>query len=165
MLVDIVSKNGNLLLNIPVRGDGTIDEDETACLEDIAGWMTVNGEGIFGTRPWKVYGEGPSVAAAQSGWWGWFGGSRDVAAKPYTTEDFRFTVKGDTLYAFSMALPHGEARITALGGKSPQGAKVKDVQLLGAAAPVKWQQTDDALVITCPEKLPSEYVSTFKISL
>ena len=163
MLVDIVSKNGNLLLNIPVRGDGTIDSDETACLEGIAGWMAVNAEGIFGTRPWKIYGEGSStVADAEKGH---FGGQRDVASKPYTPEDFRFTSKGDTLYAFSMTLPRGEAKIVALGGKSPQGAKVKDVQLLGAAAPVEWRQTDDALVITCPAKLPSEYLSVFKVTL
>ena len=163
MLVDIVSKNGNLLLNIPVRGDGTIDEDETACLEGIAGWMSVNAEGIFGTRPWKVYGEGPSTVEA--GEKNKYGGQKDVSAKPYTPEDFRFTAKGDTLYAFSMALPRGEAKITSLGTKSPQGVKVKDVQLLGAAAPVAWKQTDDALVITCPDKLPGEYVSTFKIAL
>jgi alpha-L-fucosidase len=162
MLVDIVSKNGNLLLNIPVRGDGTIDSDEQSVLEHMASWMTVNSEGIFGTRPWKIYGEGPSTveAAERNG----SGGMTDVTRKPYSTEDFRFTSQGDTLYAFSMALPQGQATIKSLGAKSPQGVKVKDVRLLGAAEPVKWQQTDDALVITCPAKLPSDYISVFKVA-
>ncbi len=64
MLVDIVSKNGNLLLSIPVRGDGTIDEDEVEFLEGMAKWMAVNGEAIFGTRPWRVFGEGPDAKPA-----------------------------------------------------------------------------------------------------
>ena len=163
MLVDIVSKNGNLLLNIPVRADGTIDSDEKACLESMASWMAVNSEGIFGTRPWKVYGEGPSTVASIEK--GAFGGQKDVSSKPYTTEDFRFTAKGNTLYAFSMTLPKGKAAIKSLGSKSPQEAKVKDVHLLGEKTPVKWQQTGDALVIDCPAKLPSDYISVFKIAL
>ena len=162
MLVDIVSKNGNLLLNIPVRGDGTLDSDEQSVLEHVASWMTVNSEGIFGTRPWKIYGEGPSTveAAERNG----SGRMTDVARKPYSTEDFRFTSQGDTLYAFSMALPQGQATIKSLGAKSPQRVKVKDVRLLGSAETVKWQQTDDALVITCPAKLPSDYISVFKVA-
>ncbi len=162
MLVDIVSKNGNLLLNIPVRGDGTIDSDETACLEGIASWMAVNSEGIFGTRPWKIFGEGPSTVGAGEA--NRFGGVRDVSSKPYTTQDFRFTAKGNTLYAFSMALPQGEAKIKSLGARSPQGVKVKRVQLLGTEGAVKWQQTDDDLIIECPATLPSKYISTFKIT-
>ena len=101
MLIDIVSKNGNLMLNIPVRGDGTIDEDEVACLEGIAKWIATNGEGIFATRPWKVYGEGPSVTTQAPS--GQFGGARDV--RPYTAEDIRFTSKGDSLYVFLMVWP------------------------------------------------------------
>jgi alpha-L-fucosidase len=163
MLIDIVSKNGNLLLNIPVRGDGTIDSDEQACLESIASWMSVNTEGIFGTRPWKIYGEGPSTTLA-SGDKGTFGGLKDVSTKPYTTEDFRFTSKGNILYAFSMALPQGDARIKSLGNQSPQTVKVTNVELVGSPAKLKWTQQDDALVISCPAKLPSQFVSTFKIT-
>jgi alpha-L-fucosidase len=162
MLIDIVSKNGNLLLNIPVKGDGTIDADEHACLESIAAWMSVNTEGIFGTRPWKIYGEGPSTLPSEDK--GHFGGLKDVASKPYTPEDFRFTTKGNVIYAFSMALPQGTARIKSLGAKSPETVKITKVELIGAAAPVKWTQQDDALVITCPAKLPSDFVSTFKIT-
>ncbi len=163
MLIDIVSKNGNLLLNIPVRGDGTIDSDENACLESIASWMSVNTEGIFGTRPWKIYGEGPSTLPSDDK--GHFGGLKDVSSKPYTTEDFRFTTKGNFIYAFSMALPQGQARIKSLGKLSPEKVQVTNVDLIGAGSKVKWSREDDALVINCPAKLPSAYVSTFKISI
>ena len=84
MLVDIVSKNGNLLLSIPVRGDGTIDDDEVAFLHSMANWMAVNGEGIFGTRPWKIYGEGPTQVS---------GGMFNEQKVHYTAEDLRFTTK------------------------------------------------------------------------
>ena len=114
MLIDIVSKNGNLLLSIPVRGDGTIDEDEVAFLEGLASWMHANGEGIFGTRPWKIYGEGPSVTGPVAQ--GQFGGARDV--RDYTAEDIRFTTKGDTLYAFVMAWPGEQAVIVKHGGRA-----------------------------------------------
>jgi len=81
--------------------DGTIDEDETSVVENIGTWMAPNSEGIYATRPWKVYGEGPSVTSA--GPRGQFGGARDV--RTYTAEDVRFTVKGNTLFAFVMAWP------------------------------------------------------------
>ena len=82
MLVDIVSKNGNLLLSIPLRGDGTIDDDETAFLHGLADWMAINGEGIFGTRPWDVYGEGPNESA---------GGSRNEGrSTDYAADDSAF---------------------------------------------------------------------------
>ncbi len=95
-LCDIVSKNGNLLLNIPVRGDGTIDDDELAVVTGIADWMDVNRECIFDSRPWKLFGEGPALSAAapinaQ--------GFNEGKGKPFTAEDVRFTTKGDTLYA------------------------------------------------------------------
>ena len=118
MLVDIVSKNGNLLLNIPVRGDGTIDEDEVAFLQEMAAWMDVNGEAIFGTRPWEVYGEGPSTTAQAE---------RDrplqrEAGTRYTAEDIRFTTKGDALYAIGLGWPEdgGKVTIKSLASDSPQ---------------------------------------------
>ena len=116
MLVDIVSKNGNLLLNIPVRGDGTIDDDEVKCLEGIARWMAINGEAIFGTRPWKIYGEGgprrPRRATSTSG-----------KGRPYTAADLRFTTKGDTLYVFALAWPaDGKLVVKSLGSGQPASA-------------------------------------------
>src|SRR4029077_6614140 len=79
MLIDIVSKNGNLLLNIPLKGDGSIDEDEQKFLAEISTWIPAHGDAIFATRPWKIYGEGPSTTNIQRGT---FGGARDV--RPYT---------------------------------------------------------------------------------
>ena len=85
-LIDIVSKNGNMLLNIPMRGDGTIDEDEERFLDGFTQWMDINGEGIYGTRPWVVYGEGPSTQNTGKIW--------DSEQAAYTAQDIRFTQKG-----------------------------------------------------------------------
>jgi alpha-L-fucosidase len=154
LLVDIVSKNGNLLLSIPVRSDGTIDDDEVQCLEGIAKWMSVNSQAIYDTRPWKVYGEGSSTAD---------NANHERQARTYTAEDFRFTAKGPTIYAMCMDLPKGQVKIKSLGKNSPETAKVADVTLLGDSGKIKWEQTDDALVIDCPDTLPSEYVIVFRI--
>src|SRR5262245_18555092 len=101
MLLDIVSKNSNLMLSVTVRADGTIDEREVAFLEGMAAWMKTNAEGVFGSRPWKVYGEGPSTVEAPEA--GQFGGARDVRSKPYTIEDIRFTTNGAALYVYLLA--------------------------------------------------------------
>ena len=97
MLIDIVSKNGNLLLSIPVRGDGTIDPDEHAFLEGMARWIAVNGEGIYGTRPWKI----PAEGAARAG-----GGMFNEGRTTYTAADIRFTTKG----RHALCVPDGLAR-------------------------------------------------------
>jgi len=164
MLVDIVSKNGNLLLSIPVRADGTIDEDETKLLEEMAAWMTVNSECIFGTRPWKIYGEGPAIEAQERGR---FGGIKDTPTNAFTAQDIRFTAKGDTLYAICLALPTGDVRITSLGKNSPQASSqvVKDVQLLGNSAKLRWSQQAEALTIRCPSQKPCEHAVAFKVLL
>jgi alpha-L-fucosidase len=133
MLLDIVSKNGNLMLSVPLRGDGTIDEDEAMFLDGLAAWMTVNGEGIFGTRPWTTYGEGPSAIEAPDA--GQFGGARDVRRAPYTSRDIRFTRKGNTLYAYVLAWPDSRS-VTLRSLAAPRGisGRVQHVELLGAGA-------------------------------
>jgi alpha-L-fucosidase len=159
MLVDIVSKNGNLMLSVPVRGDGTIDEDERAFLEALAAWMPVNGEAIFATRPWTMYGEGPSVTAPVQA--GQFGGARDV--RPYTAEDVRFTRRGDTLYAILMDWPAGPVTIAALGsGRSP--GRVARVELLGHGAPLAFEQTAAGLTTTLPGTRVGDHAYALKIS-
>jgi alpha-L-fucosidase len=162
MLIDIVSKNGNLMLSVPVRGDGTIDEDEVACLEGIAKWIAPNGEGIFATRPWKVYGEGPSVTAAAPQ--GQFGGARDV--RPYTAEDIRFTSKGDSLYAFVMAWPaDGKVTIKTLAQGSEHYPKdVARVELPGSSAPLAFSRDTAGLVVTLPATKPNDYAYALKIT-
>jgi alpha-L-fucosidase len=159
MLVDIVSKNGNLMLSIPVRGDGTIDADEVAFLEALAGWMPVNGEGIFGTRPWTIYGEGPSVTGPVAQ--GQFGGARDV--REYTAQDIRFTRKGDTLYAFVMAWPGEQVIITSLSsGRGPAG-KVQRVELLGSRVPLPFTQDAEGLKVRFPAQKTGDYAFGLKI--
>ena len=145
MLADIVSKNGNLLLNIPVRGDGTIDEKEEAVLEGIAAWMDVNKQAIFGTRPWKIFGEGPaSEGAALSAQ-----GFNEGKGKPFTAEDVRYTTKGNDLYALVLGQPKGPIKMPALGKSAALlDKKIASIQQLGATVPPTWNQEDTALVIT-----------------
>jgi len=167
MLLDIVSKNGNLMLSVPVRGDGTIDEHEVAFLEGMAAWMKTNAEGIFGSRPWKVYGEGPStVEQPVQPEAGQFGGARDVRSKPYTIEDIRFTTKGDALYAYLLApQPATQAVIKSLATNSPYtgGRKVKAVAILGGGK-LEWSQGEQGLSLKLPEKLPGSEAVGLKIS-
>jgi alpha-L-fucosidase len=150
MLLDIVSKNGNLMLSVPVRGDGTIDEHEVAFLEGLAGWMPLNEEGIFGSRPWKVHGEGPSTIEAPEK--GQFGGARDVRSKPYTSEDIRFTTKGGALYAYLLAVPaEPRAVIRSLATNAPHGGrKATNVSLVGERGPLEWSQDERGLTVTLP---------------
>ena len=164
MLLDIVSKNGNLMLSVPVRGDGTIDQHEVAFLEGIAAWMKRNAEGVFGSRPWKVYGEGPSTVETIEA--GQFGGARDVRSKPYTIEDIRFTTKSEALYAYLLApQPATQGIIKSLATNSPHtsGRKVKDVTILGGGK-LAWSQGEQGLSVKLPERLPSSDAVGLKIS-
>lgn len=162
MLIDIVSKNGNLLLSVIQTPEGDMEQDMLTILEDIASWTSVNGEGIYGTRPWKVYGEGPSVNEKKS--IGTFGGISDVKKSPYTSSDFRFTQKADTLYAFCMAKPTGEIRIVSLGERSKYiNKKIASVKILGVKEQLKWKQEQEALVIKMPATLGNNQTVTFKI--
>ena len=161
MLIDIVSKNGNLLLNIPVRGDGSIDELEIKVLDGITDWMKVNSEGIYASRPWKVYGEGPSTQKIARGA---FGGAADV--RPYTAEDMRFTSKGDVLYVFLMDWPESRElsikSLAANNGNYP--GEVGRVELLGTADPLPFSRDQNGTTIKLPEKAPSPYANVFRIT-
>jgi alpha-L-fucosidase len=152
MLVNIVSKNGNLLLNIPVRGDGTIDEDEIKFLQGLGDWMAVNGEGIFGSRPWKVYGEGPAHVA---------GGMFNENKITYGAQDIRFTTKDGALYAYFLGWPaDGKVTIHVLRPPLEAGSvagqlpllehQIKSIRLLGATDAVAWTQDADGLHVQLP---------------
>jgi alpha-L-fucosidase len=155
-LVDIVSKNGNLLLNIGPKSDGTIPDEVKQVLLAVGGWLKVNGEAIYGTRPWTQFGEGPTQVVA--------GTFHDTDTKPYTARDFRFTTKGETLYATEMAWPtDGKAVIHALAS-APGQAKVESVALLGSDAPVAFEQTAQGLVLHVPGAPPTPYASCFRIA-
>jgi alpha-L-fucosidase len=156
-LVDIVSKNGNLLLNIGPRSDGTIPDGVQQVLRDVGSWLKVNGEAIYGTRPWKIFGEGPTKVTE--------GAFHDTDTKPYTAEDFRFTKKGDALYAIELGWPSNhEAVIHSLGKAALADAKVGSVDLLGSDAKLSFDQRDDGLHIQLPETNSGKYAYTFRIA-
>jgi alpha-L-fucosidase len=154
-LIDIVSKNGNLLLNIGPRSDGTIPDEVQAVLRDVGSWLKVNGEAIYGTRPWRIYGEGPTQVAT--------GSFHDTDTATYTGEDFRFTIKGTTLYAFEMGWPSdGQTVIHALGN-SVGSQKIESVNLVGSDAKLQFQQQADGLHIQLPEQPPGRYAYVFRV--
>jgi len=159
MLVDIVSKNGNLLLNIPVRGDGTIDEDEHQFLTDLATWVPANGEAIYGTRPFVVYGEGPPDVAST-------GNFNEGKSRPYTSEDIRFTTKGDVLYAIALGWPEtGKLTVKALAeGPQAYPKAIGRVEMLGHSGALPFSRTKAGLVVTLPPQKPNEYAYTLKIT-
>ena len=147
-LCDVVSKNGNLLLSVPMRGDGTIDEKEERIVEEIAGWMGRYGAAIYGTRPWRIHGEGPfkpnSGAFAEGG-----------PNSPYTARDIRYARKGQDVHAFVLGWPEdGVARLTLWGKANPVGrGEVVRVTVPGSGAPLDFQRTDDALIAKLPSQL------------
>jgi alpha-L-fucosidase len=160
-LIDVVSKNGNLLLSIPLRGDGTPDSDELSILEGIADWMEVNQEAIHGTRPWKVMGEGPQMAEVAPIEGPGFNEGKGV---PFTAEDIRFTTKGDTLYAIVMGAPKSDLHIKSLGtGSKFLCEPITDISLLGGTDKIQWSQTTEALIIEAPKGPGSDIASVFVI--
>ncbi|WP_126244286.1 alpha-L-fucosidase [Chitinophaga rhizosphaerae] len=156
-LADVVSKNGNLMLSVPVRGNGTIDEQERAIVEAIGAWMRVNGEAIYGTRPWMVFGEGPATEAAASIAAANF---NEGKGKPFTAEDIRFTKKGSTLYAILLGWPEGgKTLVKSLAGKG----KVSSVKLLGHDAELVFGQSERGLEVQLPAQAPGKEAFALKI--
>ncbi|WP_158792627.1 alpha-L-fucosidase [Granulicella sp. L60] len=154
LLVDIVSKNGNLLLNFPLPNSGELDFAEREILAGITAWMAVNSEGIYATRPWKIFGEGPStkVVIAHNG----KEFDPNEGKKPdLNSSDIRFTTKGPVIYAFVQGWPEGAAVIPSLGTTSPQNpAKITSVMMLGHNEPLKFTQDATALNVTLPSNRP-----------
>jgi alpha-L-fucosidase len=155
-LADVVSKNGNLLMNVGPRPDGTIPEGAAKTLLAVGTWLKVNGDAIYGTRPWRQFGEGPTRFEA--------GSFHDTESKPYTAEDYRFTTKDGTLYAIELGWPKdGEAIIHALS--SGVGTReVASVELLGSAAPLTFQQKPDGLHIHVPAEPAGQYAYAYRIT-
>ena len=157
-LVDIVSKNGALLLNIGPRADGTIPEQDAEMLRSIGRWLAVNGEAIYASRPWKVFGEGPTQRAS---------GSFTDAKKPdFTSQDIRFTTRGETLYATFLAWPeNGRVVITSLAEKTGlYPASIVKVELLGADEPLSWVRDAAGLRVELPVDKPCEHAGVLKIT-
>lgn len=157
-LIDIVSKNGNLLVNVGPRSDGTIPDEVQKVLLDIGAWLKVNGEAIYGTRPWKIYGEGPTKIVE--------GAFHDTAISPFTEHDFRFTQKGDAVYAIALAWPtRGEVLIESLGSTALSGKKIEKVSLVGSTVELEYSQQTEGLHIRVPAQAPGRYAYCFKVLL
>ncbi len=147
-LCDVMSKNGNLLLSVPVRGDGTIDEREEQIVEEIAGWMGKFGSAIYGTRPWRYHAEGPTKPNTGSF-------NEGGPNSPYTAKDIRYARHGSDVHAFVLGWPEdGVARLTLLGRDNPVGrGEVARITTPGSEAPLAFERPGDALAVTLPEAL------------
>jgi alpha-L-fucosidase len=157
MLVDIVSKNGNLLLNVVQTPEGDLEPDMLKILEEIGVWTSANGEGIFGTRPWKTFGEVSAESKA-------FKPDRFDENYKYNSKDIRFTTKNGILYAFCLGRPAEDILIRSLAKNNKLSEKpVASVKMLGSDAKIRWTQTTEGLKIKKPSKLPVWQVSGFKI--
>jgi alpha-L-fucosidase len=160
-LADVVSKNGTLLLNIGPKADGTIPDADTSILLEVGRWLGINGEAIYGTRPWTVFGEGPTVIAD--------GHFTDKTRDAFTTEDFRFTTRGrQTLYAICLGrpAPGSEIIVRSLGANLRLfSATIDEVQLLGDDRPLRWSRDAQGLRVTLPAdpRTPLPYGLTLRI--
>ena len=162
-MADCVSKNGNYLLNISPKADGTIPEDQQMKLLEIGEWLDQNGEAIYGTHPWgKNWGEGPTISIPSGE-----RGLVDGMLKTYTARDMRFTAKGETLYAIFFAYPtageNNEFVVTSLAkGKTIQGT-VTRVTVLGQQAGFRWEMRDYGLHASVPTYKPNDLAMVIKI--
>jgi len=157
-LIDITSKNGVLLLNIGPRSDGTIPEEAQQILLDMGKWLDTNGEAIYGTRPWKVFGEGPTEVIS--------GGFTDAKSKAFTAQDVRFTRKGNVVYAIALDRPAAPLAIKSLGKSAGLlDRKIASIRLLGSNEKIEWSQGDAALTVQPAPASGGQYAWAYRIEL
>jgi alpha-L-fucosidase len=161
VLIDIVSKRGVLLLNLSPKADGTIPDDQREVLLGLGDWLQNYGEAIYDTRPWVIYGEGPTQMDR---------GGHFVKTLEYTSDDIRYTVSkdGSTIYATLLGKPNASAEVllTAFGDEKIDGdLSIKEVSLLGSPATVNFNHTETGLALTVPEQVPDDIANVFKINV
>ncbi len=160
-LVDVVSKNGNLLLSVPLKADGTYDSDEAKVVEEIGRWMRTNGESVYGTRPWKVCGEGPAMASAAplSGQ-----GFNEGKAK-FGPEDVRYVTKEDVIYVTILAPTTKTIQLKSLGkGSGLFTGTITNVEMLGSSEKLQWEQGESELTVSPPKTAPNDIAVVLKIT-
>jgi len=150
-LADIVSKGGNLLINIGPKADGTITKVMQQCLQGVGSWLELNGEAIYGTTPWSVYGEGPTEN--EMGSWG-----KQVGEYSFQTGDVRFTRKGNVLYVILLEWPGDEVTL-----KSLKGVQINRISMLGSQERIQWEQSSEGLVVSLPSDPVSSHANTLKL--
>jgi alpha-L-fucosidase len=164
MLVDVVSRNGNLMLNFPLPNSGMLDDRELSIVDGITKWMSVNSDAIYATRPWRIFGQGPGTQSSATP-----GSFNEGKRKDLTIEDIRFTTRGQSLYAFAMGWPEPhapqEVLLAPLGTASQYSTgKITNVELLGYGGKLKWVQDEAGLKIQLPDEKPCEHAIAFRIS-
>ena len=156
-LIDRVSKNGHLLLNVGPRSDGTIPNQAKKCLAGIGKWLDINGEAIFGTTSWQIFGEGPTEPDKSGGH---FNENNEVR---FTAHDIRYTVKDNNLYAIALGQPGDQITFSEL--RSLYESEIIRIRMLGNNQNLNWIIDDDGLTIDLPKKIPCEHAVSFKITM
>lgn len=154
--VDAISKNGVVMLNIALKGDGTIPENQLAYLTAFGDFLKINGKGIYGTRPWKMFGEGPLKMKD---------GRQGENHEQFSQEDIRFTTKDGMLYAFVLAPPTTDIVIKTLATGGILDQDISTIELMGSDEELKWNRSESGLTIELPKTLPDTLVSGFRITL
>ena len=158
IFADIVAKNGCMMLDIGPKVDGTLPPEEVAVLLGVGEWLKLNGEAIYGTRPWTVYGEGPTHNVAGAS----FSEEKD---KPYTAQDIRFTTKGKTLYAIMLGWPGKETLVASLPeGKALWFGRIQRIEMIGVSEPLRWTQDRQGLRVQMPSQRPGDHAYVLKIT-
>ena len=158
IFADIVAKNGCMMLDIGPKVDGTLPQPSLDILLEIGHWLQQNGEAIYGTRPWTVYGEGPTKNVAGAS----FAEEKD---RPFTAQDVRFTTKGKALYAILLGWPGKTSLLTSLPEGQPlEFGRIQRVQMLGAGQPLNWRQDREGLHVELPGARPGDHAYVLKIT-